>query len=155
MFSQRWSDIVCRGTLCFLVDVGLILRQMKQRWRGPHYWGPKLYPVRGTRVTRDTLVGVHSKLKVVETPPEEWHPWLTHTVLWTQRSKTAKPITNAATRNLPCTGSRNHHPYSNCCAAHHLLRVQPMVKNRKTEVGRREDICVCKYLPISLCSSFT
>lgn len=89
------------------------------------------------------------------TPPEGRWPWLTHTVLWIQRSKTAKAILSRAKRNLQCTGSRNHHTYLNSCAAHHLLRVQPMVKNRKAEVGRRKDIYMCKYLPICLCSSFT
>lgn len=155
VFRQRWSDIVCRGSVCFLVDVGLILRHMIQQWRGPHYWGSKLYSVRGTCVTQDTLVGVHSKLKVGGTPPEGRWPWLTHTVLWTQRSKTAKAITSRAKRNLQCTGSRNHRTYLNSCAALHLLRVQPMVKKRKAEVGRRKDIYLCKYLPICLCSSFT
>lgn len=55
---------------------------------------------RGARVTRHTLLGGHSVPKVIGTAPKTLWPWVTHTVLRTQRNKAAKPITSRATRNL-------------------------------------------------------
>lgn len=71
---------MCKCVLCFLLDVSIIVQQIKQQWRKQNHWEPKPQLVRGAHTTIDTLLGRHCMLKEVGTAPKGLLPWVTQCV---------------------------------------------------------------------------